>query len=73
MRQSDVTCHHLTAAGAAEAASERARNLRSELRHVHDQLDALEKGSRSKSGTPDPAAPPSGALMFLAAHQEWCP
>ena len=39
----------------------RAGMLRTELRHVHDQLDALEKGSRSRIGTPDPGEPPSGA------------
>ena len=35
---------------------------------MHDQLDALEKTNRSRSRTPDPAAPTSGVLIFLAAH-----
>ncbi|MCJ1297187.1 DEAD-box type RNA helicase [Xylographa carneopallida] len=47
--------------GAAEAARKQFRELKEEMKQVHDRLALVRDRSRSRTATPDPAATASGA------------
>ena len=58
--------------GTAEAARKRFQELKEEMKQLHDKLAQVRERSRSRTGTPEPAATVSGDPMYSDASLSGC-